>query len=122
MFSSIPRNIRYDGKRKLLSPGILSENALFPKLFVIGKILSSEYQLYACGETVQIPQFEKNLLFSDKLLDTSPICKNVFFHNHKILSLTLAPPLCKFLKIFYPFYSPLEKNNEPRSFSKTIFL
>jgi len=46
----------------------LPENALFPQLFVICKILSSEYQLYACGKIVQMPQFEKKLLFSDKLL------------------------------------------------------
>ena len=28
----------------------------------------SEYQLYACGEILQMPQFEKTLLFSDRLL------------------------------------------------------
>ena len=46
----------------------LSENALFPQLFVICKILSSEYQLYACGKIFQMPRFEKKLLFSDSLL------------------------------------------------------
>ena len=43
-------------------------SALFPQLFVICKILSSEYQLYACGKIFQMPRFEKKLLFSDKLL------------------------------------------------------
>ena len=47
----------------------LSENALFPQLFVMLKKLSSEYQLYTCGNFFCIPQFEKKLLFSDSLLD-----------------------------------------------------
>ena len=46
----------------------LSENALFPKLFVILKKLSSEYQLYACGNFFRMPRFWKKLLFSDSLL------------------------------------------------------
>jgi CheY-like chemotaxis protein len=35
----------------------LSENALFPQLFVICKILSSEYQLYACGKIFNLPRY-----------------------------------------------------------------
>ena len=46
----------------------LSENALFPKLFVILKKLSSEYQLDACGNFFRVPRFWKKLLFSDSLL------------------------------------------------------
>jgi hypothetical protein len=46
----------------------LSENALFPQLFVMLKKLSSEYQLYTCGNFFRIPRFEKKLLFSDSLL------------------------------------------------------
>ena len=39
----------------------LSENALFPKLFVILKKLSSEYQLHAC-ETPKRPFMDEHYL------------------------------------------------------------
>jgi len=54
--------------KETTSPGRLSEKALFPQLFVMPKKLSSEYQLYTCGNFFRIPQFEKKLLFSDSLL------------------------------------------------------
>ena len=49
-------------------PRRLSENALSPQLFVMLKKLSSEYQIYTCGNFFRISQFEKKLLFSDSLL------------------------------------------------------
>ena len=51
-------------------PRRLSENALFPKLCVMLKKLSSEYQLYTCGNFFRKPWFWKKLLFSDSLLST----------------------------------------------------
>jgi lipid-binding SYLF domain-containing protein len=53
----------------------LSENVLSPKLFVILKKLSSEYQLYACGNFFRMLRFWKKLLFSDSLLEkqTTPL-------------------------------------------------
>jgi len=41
----------------------LSENALFPKLCVMLKKLSSKYQLYVCGNFLSKPWFWKKLLF-----------------------------------------------------------
>jgi hypothetical protein len=40
----------------------------FQQPFVVCEIVSSEYQLYACGKILQMPLFEKKLLFSDSLL------------------------------------------------------
>jgi len=37
------------------------------------KKLSSEYQLYTCGNFFRIPRFEKKLLFSDSLLESNPV-------------------------------------------------
>jgi hypothetical protein len=45
-----------------------------PKLFVMLKILSSEYQLYACGKIFRMPRFwDENLHF----VKGAPVTKNL---------------------------------------------
>jgi len=44
------------------------------------KKLSSEYQLYTCGNFFRIPRFEKKLLFSDSLLAKSWSENDKFHH------------------------------------------
>jgi hypothetical protein len=48
-----------------LSQLSLLQNDLLPKLFVMLKILSSEYQLYACGKIFRMPRFwDENFHFA----------------------------------------------------------
>ncbi|OPX34260.1 MAG: hypothetical protein B1H11_11210 [Desulfobacteraceae bacterium 4484_190.1] len=69
---------------------MLSENALFPKLCVMLKKLSSKYQLYVCGNFLSKPRFWKKLLFSDSLLDFG---KNCYF---RIASCTFSNEMGRF--------------------------
>ncbi|MEA3360126.1 MAG: hypothetical protein U9R17_12080 [Thermodesulfobacteriota bacterium] len=73
--------VEHSASRRLQGTGLglsltrgLFENALFPQLFVMLKKLSSEYQLYTCGNFFRIPRFEKKLLFSDSLLEALLSC------------------------------------------------